>query len=124
VGYVQARYVAPAGWFDDAANTVRGVVDRAMPVLDVAKNVIQDPALPEVTSLMLKLHALEQKSTKPGAPAPAPVKGIGLSRAVKPLRMYVAVRQEPILGYALVAGILAIPFLAGFGVGRHTGRRK
>jgi hypothetical protein len=122
VSYVARRgYAAPSGWFDDAVGTVKGVVDKASPVLSVAKNVLEDPALPEVTSLMLKLHALEQKKPKPGAPPPPPVKGIGLQKAIVPLRLYVSVRQEPILGYAAVAGILAVPFFAGYLFGR---RRK
>lgn len=125
MGYVTTGYVAPEGIadvFHGVVNTVKGVYDKAAPVLSVAKNVIEDPALPEVTSLMLKLHALEQKTaSKPGAPAPAPVKGIGLSRAVQPLRLYVAYREQPIIGYAIVAGILAVPFFAGYFVGH---RRK
>lgn len=118
-GYVQPEGLADL--FHGAVNTVKGVYDKAAPVLSVAKNVIEDPALPEVTSLMLKLHALEQPKAAPGRPAPstAPVKGIGLSRAVKPLRLYVAYREEPIIGYAIVAGILAVPFFAGYFVGKR-----
>lgn len=119
--YVRQGYVAQEGWFGDLVGTAKGVIDKATPVLAVAKNVLEDPALPEVTQLMLKLHALEQKPSKAGAPAPAPVKGIGLNKAVVPLRFYVSVRQEPIIGYALIAGVLAVPFFAGYFVGR---RRK
>lgn len=127
MAYLQQRgyYVAPGNVFDDlkgAYNTAKGYVDKAMPVLSVAKNVLEDPALPEVTQLMLKLHALEQRgATKPGGKPPAAVKGIGLQKAVVPLRFYVSVRQEPVIGYALVAGLLAVPFFAGYFVGK---RRK
>jgi hypothetical protein len=119
VSYIGTGYVAPGNIFGDILDTAKGVIDKALPVLTVAKNVLEDPALPEVTSLMLKLHALEQRTATKGGPAPAPVKGIGLNKAVVPLRFYVSIRQEPIIGYAIVAGILAVPFFAGYFVGRR-----
>lgn len=86
-----------------------GVVDTIGGALKAADQILRDPALPEVTSLVLQLHALEPKNPKTGQPSP----GIGLRTVVRPLRAYVAVKKNPILGYAAVAGILAIPFILG-----------
>lgn len=98
-------------------------LEKGRKALQAAGYVIEDPALPEVTKLLLELHALEQKARKPGAPPPKKEPGIGLKRVVKPLRMYVKARKNPLYGFAIVAGALAVPFLFGYLVGKKRKRR-
>lgn len=95
-----------------------GVVDVAL----AAKSVVEDPCLYDVTSLLLRLNQLEQAkpaTTSTGTPAPpAPtVKGIGLCKAVKPLRAVVYIRENPMIGIAaavgVVGGLVAIGYLVG-----------
>ena len=89
--------------------------------LSATSLVLEDPALPEVVSILRKFHALEQaKPATPGAPKPATVPGIGLKRAVGPLRALLWIRQNP---WSLPAGafaLLAIPALLGYAAGRRS----
>mgnify|MGYP001559931932 FL=1 len=82
-------------------------VDRISNTLDATKALLDDPALPEVASLVIKLNKIE-----PGGI------GIGLKRVVPPLRLYVKTRENPWLGYAIIAGIIGGPFLLGYLFGR------
>lgn len=85
--------------------------------------VLEDPALPEVVSILRQFHALEQKApstTRPGAPKPPAVPGIGLKRAVPPLRALLWIRKNP---WSLPVGafaLLAIPALLGYAAGRRS----
>jgi hypothetical protein len=90
-------------------------LETASNVLGATKTILEDPALPRVTTLVMELHSLQPKSK--GASGP-PSKGIGLNKIVGPLEFYVATQRNPILGYAVVAGILAVPFLVGYAVGK------
>ena len=93
---------------------VSAALDRAVSTLDAAKVILDDPALPEVTRLILKLNALQKK---PGTPAGPPTKGVGLKKFVTPLKVYVKTQEQPILGYAIIAAIIAIPFMLGMRFG-------
>lgn len=98
---------------------VSDYLNKAVSALDSAKVILDDPALPEVTSLILKLNKLEQKKPKMGGP-PVPVtKGIGLHRVVKPLRLYVKTREQPVLGYVIIAAAVGIPFMLGYLIGKR-----
>lgn len=103
-----------------------GVTDVAL----AAASVVQDPCLYDVATLLLKLNQLEQQPvvkvpTLPGAPVPPPpppVKGIGLCKAVGPLKAVVYVRQNPLVGIAAAAGIVGAIFALGYLAGKG-GRR-
>lgn len=90
-------------------------LETASSVLGATKTVLEDPALPRVTALVMELHALQPKSKGGGGP---PSKGIGLNKIVAPLQFYVATQRNPLLGYAVIAGVLAVPFLLGYAVGK------
>lgn len=84
-----------------------------------ALNVVTDPCLGDVARLLHRLHELEQK---PGE-IPTPVEatpGIGLCKAVGPIKAVIFLREKPLVGAALIAGFLGI-FV---GIGYKYGRRK
>ncbi len=94
--------------------------------LQAASKIIEDPFLPEVTCQILRLNKIS-KGVDPGPPCqrtiatPAQLqKGIGLSVASKPLRMFVWGRQHPILATGIGIGALALIF----GLGYSAGKRK
>lgn len=103
--------LAGVSWAD-VNRSAKGVISTIGGTLDAAKVILEDPALPEVTYLVLRLNKLEQK---PGET----VRGVGLNKVVTPLKVYVAAREKPILGYAILAGILGLPFLAGYFTGKR-----
>ena len=94
----------------------RGLGDVATTV-SAAAAIVTDPCLPEVSRLVLRLHALEQRPVKPGAPPPSPTLGIGLCNAVKPLRAVVYVKERPWVlplgAVAVVGGLLGLGFMLG-----------
>jgi len=92
--------------------TAQGVDVRG--TLTAAAKVVEDPYLPKVTSLVLRLNEIEKSSGAPGAPT----RGIGLKYAVTPLELFVKYRERPWLTYAIATGVLGTVFLAGFLVGK------
>lgn len=104
-------YTPTAGTLDNIVSAV----NLASKGVQAATVILEDPYFPKVAGLVLELHQLEQpkRPSAPGASVPAPKKGIGLNKVVKPLEMYVQFRRNPIAGYAIIAGVLAIPFLLG-----------
>lgn len=102
-------------YLNGSLSGVSDYLNKAVNVLDSAKVILDDPALPEVTGLILKLNKIETK-TKPGAPTQ---KGIGLRRIITPLKIYVKTREQPVLGYAIIAGVVAIPFALGYLFGKR-----
>lgn len=91
-------------------------LETASSVLGATKTILEDPALPRVTALVMELHSLQPKSS--GGSSGGSSKGIGLNKIVGPLEFYVATQRNPILGYAVIAGVLAVPFLLGYAVGK------
>lgn len=97
-------------------------------ILQATKYILEDPALPEIATQVIKLHNLQQNATYYKTISSAPkalhgppgvVPGIGLRDIVTPLKMYVKFKEQPILGYAALAGVLAVPFLLGYFVGKR-----
>lgn len=96
-------------------------------VADVARvslDVVQDPFLPEVTCLVMRMAALEQGRKPPTCPKTAlstrlsQGRGIGLRYAVIPLRVTVKVRENPVLTPVVATGVVAGLFLLGYAIGR------
>ncbi len=90
--------------------------------------IAQDPHLNEVVCQVLRLNALERGVRLPSACPKIPVtrspgKGIGLRHAVKPLRMFVATRENPYLLPLIVGGGALALFLLGYYAGRTAKKR-
>ena len=93
-----------------------------------------DPYLPEVICRISQLQALSKGRTplqamlgkKPTvavpvcARTPAGKPGIGLERAVKPLRALVYVNQHPIAAWAGLTAIIGVPMLVGYMIGKRS----
>ena len=92
-------------------------------VATAAKAVIEDPCLGQVTAMLLHLHKLEQAPlpalVRPAGPTPPPkpIKGIGLCKAVTPLKAAVWVRERqwivPIAAVGIVGGLFGLGYLVG-----------
>ena len=84
-------------------------------ILGLASQVAQDPCLYEVTELVKRLVALGGHEEALGAVTPT--RGVGLCRAVKPLKVAIYLRQNkwvlPVAGLALVGGIFAAGYFTG-----------
>lgn len=100
-----------------AVDTAMAYIDKALPALDSVRYILEDPALPQITGQIIKLHNAEKAHAGP-AKAQS-FKGINLQRIVPPLKLYVKTREQPILGYAIIAGALAVPFLIGYLFGKR-----
>lgn len=116
--------VAQDGWTDNVVAFAekllpgtKAAVDKVSGAVSAGKAVLDDPYLPEVTTLVMRLKAVESKRS--GAAGGKTSKGVGLGGIVTPLRLYVTAKESPVIGYAAIAGILAIPFLAGYFVGKR-----
>lgn len=86
--------------------------------LGPAGHIIQDPALPQIASLVTKLHALEQSNiTNLGTSRETP--GIGLKYFVTPLKVYTSLRATRLHPYAILGIIAGGLVLAGYLLGKH-----
>lgn len=101
-----------------AVQTGKQIVQGAAPYVDVAKDIVTDPALPTVASLVRELRAItvRESAGRPSGPEP----GIGLRHAVPPLTLYVQYRQHP----WIVRGALAALVYGIYRVGYSRGRRR
>lgn len=95
--------------------TVESYLQRGESVLAAAKQILDDPALPQVTGIVMDLHKLEQKPGQPTTP------GIGLKRVVKPFMFYYYTRKNSWVLPVVAIALIGIPFFLGFQVGK---RRK
>lgn len=92
-------------------------------VLSATNAIVTDPCLDRVATLVLRLHAAEQRGQAPArpgqppAPPKPPTKGIGLCSAVKPLEAVVWVRERPwvvpVGAAAVVVGLFALGYASG-----------
>ncbi len=88
-------------------------VTRALSVVEAGKAILDDPALPQVTTLVMRIQRAQQaKAARAGRP-PSTAKGVGLSSVVKPLELYAYSQERPWVIPALVVGLLALPFMLG-----------
>jgi hypothetical protein len=94
-----------------------------------AVELVSDPYLSEVACQVVRLSKLE-KGENPGPPCQRiPVvaatvgKGIGLRYVVKPLRVVVNAREQPILAAVAAATIIGSIFALGYIAGRAGGGR-
>jgi len=88
-------------------------------VAGTASHILEDPALPAILKSVSDLHKIEQKrpSTKVRK-ASGEVPGVGLSKLAVPLGAFVFFRKNPLLGWAVLAGIIAIPVFIGYSLAK------
>lgn len=87
----------------------------------IISDVLKDPALPEVLSLVQQIVDIETQNSG-GSSGGSSGTGVGLRDFVTPLRAYVFVRRNPWVPYAAAAGVFLVPFLLGVVVGRAVSR--
>src|SRR5262245_10844645 len=88
-----------------------------------------DPYLPEMICRVSQLQALSKDRTplqalfgkKPTVPVPSCTKtpsgikgGLGLEKAIKPLRALVYVNQHPVTAWLGITALFGVPLLAGY----------
>lgn len=122
-------YVAANGIVDDISNafgTAKKYGTQISKLVAPAKAILDDPALPEVVSLVMELKALRAAKRQKGlgslgdsAWGGSSLGDIGLKDIVGPLRYYVGIKKQPALGYLTAATLFAIPFAIGYLVGKR-----
>lgn len=88
--------------------------------VEAATAIAQDPYLPEVVGLVLKLKEQEKSSAKSGSGSTG--RGVGLRNIVGPLRTYVAVQNKPWILPVAVIGAVSLIFAAGYFTRKATVR--
>lgn len=85
----------------------------------IGAKVLEDPYLPEVAEIVLKIADL---NTGPTSPTPD-AKGVGLHDFIFPLKLYVWTKEQPWLVVLSVLGLVAVPVFAGVILGRSMERK-
>jgi len=102
----------------DLASTITNIASG----LGVAADLATDPYLPETVCRVGQLGAIK-KGQKPG-PCVKTAKGlkggVGLSKLVVPLRAYVYAEQHRWAYAAAVAGVIGLPLLLGYTIGKGS----
>jgi hypothetical protein len=88
--------------------------ETAMMAASKALDIVNDPALPKVVSLMNEIKALPSEKMSPTE------KGIGLRKIVRPLEIFIAYKKHPWIAPAAVGGLV----LTIFALGVFTGKSK
>jgi hypothetical protein len=92
---------------------INAYLGKAGAALDSVKVILDDPALPQVTGIVMDLHRLEQPGGKGDS-----IKGIGLKRLVTPLKAYRYTRQHSWALPVAMAAVVALPFAIGYALGK------
>jgi len=90
---------------------------------DIAKSVLEDPALPQVVDRAKKLQAIAKSAPKAAGAPEGSRPGIGLGAAIRPLDLFILYRQKPWILPVGIGAVLAVPALLGYFVGRRRGRK-
>lgn len=105
--------------FGPAVELVGQIDSDLAPYTHVIAEILEDPALPEVVSLVGEIADTYPSAPSGGPPGPP---GVGLSSAIFPLKVFLYGRTHwwffPVLGLTL----LAIPVAVGYGIGRRHPR--
>lgn len=117
MSYTRKRYSRRAqSSLGDAASTIAGLIN----TVGIATDVASDPYLPETVCRVAQIRSIN-RNERPGACAETPMNkagGVGLRRFIKPLRAYVYAEQRPWVYVAAVAGVVGVPLLIGYALGR------
>lgn len=90
-------------------------------IATTAAAVMADPAWPEVACRVSQLRAIEARKPVPGcAKMNVGAGGVGLRKALPPLRAYVYAEQHPWVKPAALAVVLGLPFLLGYLAGTRS----
>ncbi len=86
-----------------------------------ALNIAADPYLPEMICKVSQLHAIEVGQAVPTCPKTPPGKigGVGMRNLMPVVRGYVYAQQHPPVKVLAIAGVLGVPFLLGYLLGRR-----
>lgn len=84
----------------------------------IISQVLEDPALPEVLGLVDQI--VQEEASRPSSTPSGP--GVGLQSAVLPLKAFLFYRQHPVVTWAGVVGLFAVPLLLGVVIGRRVAR--
>lgn len=121
--------------YEDLGNaTIDNLLKCGAGVLGTAAGGVADPYLPEVFCRVSQLKAMTTGRTpvqilagkKPTVPVPVckltplGLKGIGVEKAIKPLRAAVYVGQNPSVVWIGAAAIVGVPLLLGYMLGRRS----
>jgi len=89
-------------------------------VVQTAADVLNDPYLSEAICHVQQLAAIENKRPVPTCTVTAPnlAGGVGIRKAMPAMRAYVYAEQHPWVKVAAVAGVLGVPMLVGYLLGR------
>lgn len=93
-----------------------GVTD----VVETAVKAANDPYLSETICRINQLDAIDSGGAVPGCPTtPANLPGgVGLRKAMPPLRAYIYAEQHKWVYVVAAAGLLGLPFLIGYELGK------
>ena len=116
--YISARRrPAPMGGFLDTANRY---ISQAGDIIKTGTTVLSDPALPKIVGMVMELNSLEKSAAASGPSSGSTGQGIGLRKVVKPLELFVYYRKNEWILPVAVAGLVGLPFLLGYVVGKPS----
>lgn len=121
-------YVPAKGIVDDINSVVSDVRSgvstakkygaKAAKLVAPATAILDDPALPEVVSLVMELKAIKAREKK-ALLGGTSLGDIGLKGIVQPLRYYVGYKKNPAMGMLVIAAIFAAPLALGYVLGKR-----
>lgn len=91
--------------------SVRDIVENRDELLNATRLILEDPALPDVARLAIRLNNLEPFETVGKSLKKV---GVGLKSAVTPMKLYVKYRRNPVVGKIVVGAIVALPIYIGY----------
>jgi hypothetical protein len=105
------------------AGQIAGIVRKIWPYLGTVRQIVDDPALPQIIGRIQTINALPSTKTGlPGSPL-QPAAGVGLKHLVKPLDMYIYARRNPWAPWAVGAGIVLVIGGLGYRLGQRKAQR-
>lgn len=117
-----SQYIATGASFEE-------IIAQALPIVNAAQGVLQDPALGEIVCQTTRLSRITD-GREPGARCKKTVitaqnknDGLGLSSALPGLRAFVWIRENPVLASATITAALGMFWFWGFSVGHRRGKK-
>jgi hypothetical protein len=102
----------------DLASTITSLAS----TVGIATSLANDPYLAETVCHVGQIKAINAGQVPPACPKTAAglPGGVGLGRFQKPLRAYVYAEQHPWVYAAVVAGVVGVPLLLGYMLGKGS----
>lgn len=99
------------------------IINKALPIANAAQSVLVDPATGEIVCLATRLSRMTE-GRDPGRPCAKVAysaddysKGLGLASAVKPIRFFSWLRENPAIAALIVGSSLGLFWYWGFEAG-------